>query len=89
MADFLSLDPSQIVSLVDDLEKRGLVLRAPGKQDRRAKIVTATAEGQQLFAAATKSTRRAESEALDRLDREEVSELKRLLRKALWPSLDG
>ena len=89
MADFLSLDPSQIVALVDELEKRGLVLRAPGKQDRRAKIVAATAEGQRLFTEATKSTRRAESEALDRLSREEVAELKRLLRKALWPALDG
>jgi DNA-binding MarR family transcriptional regulator len=89
MADFLSLDPSQIVSLVDDLEKRGLVLRAPGKQDRRAKIVTATAKGQRLFTKATESTRRAESEALDRLSRAEVAELKRLLRKALWPGLDG
>ena len=39
LADFLSLDPSQVVSLVDDLEHRGLVERAQGKQDRRAKII--------------------------------------------------
>ena len=45
MAEFLSLDPSQIVALIDELEKRGLVVRAPGKQDRRAKIVSSTPEG--------------------------------------------
>ena len=28
LADFLSLDPSQVVTLVDDLERRGLVERA-------------------------------------------------------------
>ncbi len=30
MAEFLSLDPSQIVALIDELEQRGLVIRAPG-----------------------------------------------------------
>jgi DNA-binding MarR family transcriptional regulator len=89
MAGFLSLDPSQIVALVDDLEKRGLVLRSPDKQDRRARIVTATASGERLYAAATKATRQAEVEALNRLSAEEVRELKRLLRKALWSGLEG
>jgi DNA-binding MarR family transcriptional regulator len=84
MADFLSLDPSQIVALVDELEKRGLVVRAPGKQDRRAKTVTATAKGGQLLAGATRAARRAEAEALGRLAGEEVAVLKSLLRKALW-----
>lgn len=37
LTDFLSLDPSQVVSLVDDLKRRGLVERAAGKQDRRAR----------------------------------------------------
>ncbi|MDF2051441.1 MarR family winged helix-turn-helix transcriptional regulator [Arthrobacter sp. Cr_A7] len=89
MAGFLSLDPSQIVALVDDLEKRGLVLRSPDKQDRRARIVTATASGERLYTAATKATRQAEAEALNRLSAEEVRELKRLLRKALWSGLEG
>ncbi len=57
MADFLSLDPSQIVALVDELEKRGLVARAPGKQDRRAKTVTATAKGGKLLEQAGEAAR--------------------------------
>jgi DNA-binding MarR family transcriptional regulator len=84
MADFLSLDPSQIVALVDELEKRGLVARAAGKQDRRAKIVTATAKGSRLLAQAAGAAGRAEADVLDGLSGEEAAQLKALLRKALW-----
>ncbi|GAB3558687.1 MarR family transcriptional regulator [Arthrobacter alkaliphilus] len=84
LADFLSLDPSQIVALVDELEKRKLVTRAPGKQDRRAKTVTATPKGSQLLAQAAIAARRAESEVLAALDDGEVAQLRALLRKALW-----
>jgi DNA-binding MarR family transcriptional regulator len=84
LADFLSLDPSQIVALVDDLESRGLVLRAPGKQDRRAKTVTATAAGAKLHARASEAAARAEAGALQGLEAAEVATLKALLRKALW-----
>jgi DNA-binding MarR family transcriptional regulator len=85
LADFLSLDPSQIVSLVDELEKRGLVARAPGKQDRRAKTVTATAKGSSLLVVAGEAAQRAEAEALAGLTEDEIAQLKALLRKALWP----
>lgn len=84
MAEFLSLDPSQIVSLIDELEHRGLVIRAPGKLDRRAKIVSATEEGSAVFRQAEASARAAESEALAGLSDAEAGELKGLLRKALW-----
>jgi DNA-binding MarR family transcriptional regulator len=84
LADFLSLDPSQIVALVDELEKRGLVVRASGKQDRRAKTVTATASGAELLAQARTAASRAEAEALGGLSRDEVATMKALLRKALW-----
>ena len=52
LADFLMLNPSQVVALVDGLEKRGLVKRSPSPRDRRAKLVTATAKGQKVFAEA-------------------------------------
>ncbi|WP_255769761.1 MarR family winged helix-turn-helix transcriptional regulator [Pseudarthrobacter sulfonivorans] len=84
LADFLSLDPSQIVALVDDLEKRKLVVRAPGKLDRRAKTVTATAAGATLHARAAEAAEQAEAEALQGLDAAEVATMKALLRKALW-----
>jgi DNA-binding MarR family transcriptional regulator len=84
LADFLSLDPSQIVALVDDLEKRGLVVRAAGKQDRRAKTVTATPRGAKLQTQAAMAAKDAEVEALNGLAPEEAAVLKSLLRKALW-----
>ncbi|MBT1001979.1 MarR family transcriptional regulator [Paenarthrobacter sp. DKR-5] len=84
IAEFLSLDPSQIVTLVDELENRGLVTREPGRQDRRAKIVTATAEGARVFDGARQAAQRAEVLALEALEEREVGTLKELLRKALW-----
>jgi DNA-binding MarR family transcriptional regulator len=84
LADFLSLDPSQIVALVDQLEKRGLVVRAPGKQDRRAKTVTATPAGSKLFDQAREAANSAEAKALRGLSTDEVATMKALLRKALW-----
>jgi DNA-binding MarR family transcriptional regulator len=88
LADFLSLDPSQIVALVDELEKRGLVARAAGKQDRRAKTVTATAKGARLLVGADQAAHRAEAEALAGLAEDEIAQLKALLRKALWGRMD-
>jgi DNA-binding MarR family transcriptional regulator len=88
MAEFLSLDPSQIVALIDELEKRGLVIRAPGKQDRRAKIVSATDEGAAVFRQAEAAAQEAESTALAGLSNTEIAALKGLLRKALWGPAD-
>ena len=45
MADFLSLDPSQIVALVDELEKRGLVVRAPGNRTAGRRLSPLPAKG--------------------------------------------
>lgn len=88
LAEFLSLDPSQIVALVDELEKRGLVARAAGKQDRRAKTVTATAKGARLLVGAAQAAHRAEAEALAGLAEDEIAQLKALLRKALWGPME-
>ena len=84
LAEFLSLDPSQIVALVDELEKRGLVVREQGRTDRRQKIVLATAEGEQVHAEAEAALRECEREQLSALTRAEADTLRTLLRKALW-----
>ncbi|MFB9644354.1 MarR family winged helix-turn-helix transcriptional regulator [Microbacterium terregens] len=64
LSEFLRLDPSQIVALVDDLESRGLVRREPDPQDRRANVLVATDGGRELFRAARAASRRAEQEFL-------------------------
>ncbi|WP_334172208.1 MarR family winged helix-turn-helix transcriptional regulator [Sinomonas sp.] len=84
LADFLALDPSQIVSLIDDLEGRGLVSREQGRTDRRQKIVLATPEGERLHAKAEVAMKECETTQLSLLAPGEVTTLRDLLRKALW-----
>ncbi|SDX56450.1 DNA-binding transcriptional regulator, MarR family [Arthrobacter sp. yr096] len=84
LADFLSLDPSQVVSLVDDLEHRGLVKRAQGKQDRRAKIIVSTAEGRRIHTKARAGLEVCEQTQLAALSEDENLQLRALLKKALW-----
>ena len=84
LADFLSLDPSQVVSLVDDLEHRGLVERAQGKQDRRAKIIVSTAEGRRIHTKARAALEVCEQTQLAALSEDENAQLRALLKKALW-----
>ncbi|ASN19113.1 MarR family winged helix-turn-helix transcriptional regulator [Arthrobacter sp. YN] len=84
LADFLSLDPSQVVSLVDDLEHRGLVKRAQGKQDRRAKIIVSTAEGRRIHNKARAALEVCEETQLAALTEVENVQLRALLKKALW-----
>ncbi|WP_336632504.1 MULTISPECIES: MarR family winged helix-turn-helix transcriptional regulator [unclassified Microbacterium] len=81
-ADFLSLDPSRVVSLVDDLEKRGLVRRAPSGFDRRTKTIEPTPEGKRVFALARAATRAAEDLALGHLTSAERDRLLGDLRTA-------
>ena len=89
LADFLSLDPSQIVALIDELEQRGLVERKPGVSDRRQKLVAATAEGQKVHAAARKAAKAAEARHLSMLTAREVASLRSILGKAVWLGTPG
>ncbi|MFE4197604.1 MarR family winged helix-turn-helix transcriptional regulator [Paenarthrobacter sp. NPDC056912] len=84
LADFLSLDPSQVVSLVDDLEHRGLVNRTQGKQDRRAKIIVSTTEGRRIHNKARAALEACEQTQLAALSEDENAQLRALLKKALW-----
>lgn len=81
-ADFLSLDPSRVVGLVDELEARGLVRRSPSATDRRTKTIEATDDGMRVFALAKSATREAEDRALAHLTAEERDRLRVALRAA-------
>lgn len=84
LAEFLSLDPSQIVALVDDLEARGLVAREQGRTDRRQKIVLATADGERVHREAYRAIAECEAKTLAALAPDDATALRMLLRKALW-----
>ena len=86
LADFLRLDPSQVVALVDGLEQSGLVVRSPDPSDRRSNIISATESGRAVFDRARIATHDAELEALQALSPGERDQLRQLLaRVALRP----
>lgn len=85
LAEFLSLDPSQIVALVDALEKDGHVQRVPDPSDRRSKLIEATPSGAALYARARALTCEAEDVSLGGLSATEKAEFLELLSKAAFP----
>ncbi|MDQ2698353.1 MAG: MarR family winged helix-turn-helix transcriptional regulator [Actinomycetota bacterium] len=85
IAEFLRLDPSQVVSLVDDLQSRGLVERRTDPADRRANVVVATDAGHRLAAVARESARDAEEQVHGQLTADERQMLTTLLRVLAFP----
>jgi DNA-binding MarR family transcriptional regulator len=84
LADFLSLDPSQIVPLIDELEKQKLVRRRPDPRDRRSKVLVATPKGEELNAAAAAAVNNATAATLSDLTAEESETLRQLLWKVAF-----
>lgn len=81
IAEFLRLDPSQVVTLVDDLQKRGLVDRAPDIADRRTKVILATEEGHRVLVFARSAVIEAERRLHSHLSDAERETLAELLRR--------
>lgn len=81
IAEFLRLDPSQVVSLIDDLQRRGFVERVPDPRDRRSNVLVATKAGQAAHAKARVDVLRAEDELLAGLDAADRDALGRILRR--------
>lgn len=81
LAGFLSLDPSQIVALVDHLEHRGAVSREPDPRDRRSKVIVATPAGRELYRQAGAIIQAAEDHSLRGLSPAEREQLRSLLRR--------
>lgn len=86
LADFLRLDPSQIVALVDQLQARNLVVREPDPRDRRSKIISATAAGRKLQAQAAEGVRVAQDRSLSGLSETEQELLRNLLQRVAFES---
>ncbi|WP_435747328.1 MarR family winged helix-turn-helix transcriptional regulator [Microbacterium sp. PMB16] len=89
IAEYLRLDPSQVVSLVDELEKDALVAREADPRDRRANAIIATVQGRERLTRARISLREAEAAVHFGLTAEERATLVLLLRKAAFPGLSS
>lgn len=83
LGNFLDLDPSQVVALVDSLERRGAIRREPDPRDRRSKVLVATEAGHELYAQGAQRTREAEEHTLQALSTEERNQLRALLSKVV------
>lgn len=79
LAEFLSLDASQVVSLVDSLEKKKLIERKTDSRDRRSNILVPTPQGLTHFEKSQTAIDNAREESLSGLTHNERDELKRLL----------
>lgn len=83
IATAMGIDPSTIVTLVDELESAGLAKRRPHPKDRRAREVTLTPKGRRQLERARRMAFDVEDEVLQGLGASERGELLSLLRRAL------
>ena len=93
----MGIDPSTMVSLIDQLESAGLAKRRPNPKDRRARLVSITPKGRRLLQRARKLAFESEDEVLGGLSGAERRDLLKLLRRALssappqpmWTAAEG
>ncbi len=75
----IGMDPSSMVSTIDELEAQGMVERRRNPQDRRAHALHITDKGRQTLVEGRKVARGAQEELLRPLDREQRQQLHELL----------
>ena len=93
----MGIDPSTMVSLIDQLEGAGLAKRRPSPRDRRAREVTITAKDRRVLERGRKAAAQVEDEVLRGLSGAERRDLLALLRRALeaapqqslWTAAEG
>ncbi|MGD6980277.1 MULTISPECIES: MarR family winged helix-turn-helix transcriptional regulator [Citricoccus] len=79
LSEFLDLDPSQVVALVDVLEQRGLVERLTDPKDRRSRMIAVTDEGHRVEQLGHELTEASDQEVLAKLSAAEREQLRELL----------
>jgi MarR family transcriptional regulator, lower aerobic nicotinate degradation pathway regulator len=83
IASAMGIDPSALVSLIDELEHAGLAKRRPHPKDRRAREVVITPKGRRLLDRGRRMAFEVEDEVLQGLSATERRDLLKLLRRAL------
>ena len=81
LADELACTRATTTGIVDTLEKKGLVVRAPHPEDRRSMLVRLTEGGRSLLQATPGVEEAFGSCCCDVLPQEEIQELNKLLKK--------
>jgi DNA-binding MarR family transcriptional regulator len=83
IASAMGIDPSALVSLIDELENAGLAKRRPHPKDRRAREVAITPKGRRLLERGRRMAFQVDDEVLQGLTATERRDLLSLLRRAL------
>jgi len=81
LADALQIERSNLVTIIDELAGRNLIVRAPVARDRRRHALMPTAKGRQLAAAARATAQEHERRLFACLTADERTELQRILQK--------
>nr|WP_240943087.1 MarR family transcriptional regulator [Planosporangium thailandense] len=81
-AERLAIDPPYATLVVDDLQRRGLVLRSPHPSDRRLRMVSLTPAGTRAAESAERILNRPPAAVAD-LDAADLAALDRLVAKLL------
>jgi DNA-binding MarR family transcriptional regulator len=79
----MGIDPSTMVSLIDELESAGLATRRPHPTDRRAREVAITPKGRRTLRRGRRLAMQVEDDVLGGLTAAERRQLLTLLRRAL------
>jgi DNA-binding MarR family transcriptional regulator len=85
LADALGADPPRMVSIIDDLERRGLVKRLASTVDRRARAIFLTPEGGRLHATLSRRVAKQNRRMVQRLRGADAAALLRMLRDVASP----
>jgi DNA-binding MarR family transcriptional regulator len=85
LAELMGLDPSQVVALVDELESSDLVKRDTDPNDRRSKLVSATAKGNRVRRDGGRRIAEAQSGIMANVAPDTQVELNALLRQLVFP----
>ena len=83
LADHIAMDRSDLVKLLDELERSGLVRREPDPRDRRRRVLSITPAGGRTLSAGEDIIDQATEEVLKRLSPEQRAALHQLTLQAL------
>ncbi|HSX06722.1 MAG TPA: MarR family transcriptional regulator [Candidatus Saccharimonadia bacterium] len=87
LADFVCVDPRNLVTVIDNLEQQGLLKRVPNPTDRRGYQMQITKKGKAIAERIQKLRTELEADMLVMLTAQEKTTLHGLLKK-VWESTD-
>jgi MarR family transcriptional regulator for hemolysin len=89
LGEIIGVDRSDMVRLVDALEKRGLAKRDKDSKDRRRQIISVTKKGAKAQANLTPVVQEAEDKALDESTSKQLKHLKKLAKSIIAAEEDS